>query len=483
MAEGRSGSLQLEDERGARPQRVVARRYRERDAAVRRFLAAGDVLGIIAALAASMLVASDQPIEFAWGLALLPAWIVIFKAYGLYDRDLKRISHRTVDDLPWIFHAVLIGSLLLLAYYQLLPMKGIELRLLLIFGAVAMITVPVLRAIARRLAVSVLSPEPVVLIGNAPEIATLADKLRTHSEYGVEPVGPISLSSSESGTPNLSLDEVGDIELDDVVARDGAERIVVAREDFEEEPLFDLVCRAREHGVKVSVLPQLFDALGPSVEVDDVEGTTVLGVNPPVLPRSSRFLKRTMDVVGSIAVLILSAPLMALIALAIKLDSKGPVLFRQERIGLWGRRFPLCKFRTMSPDAEEAREALLAESKDPGWLLLDHDPRVTRVGRFLRHWSLDELPQFWNVLKGEMSLVGPRPIIPSEDRQLDGWARSRIDLTPGLTGLWQVLGRTTLPFDEMIRLDYLYVTNWSLWTDIRLMLRTIPAVVLRRGVN
>ncbi len=484
-AERRNGSVPVDESRdnGGRPQRVVARHYRERDAAVRRFLAAADLLAVIAALASAMLLAAQQPIEFAWGLALLPIWVVIFKAYGLYDRDLKRISHRTVDDLPWIFHAVLIGSLLLLAYYQLLPVHGIQLRLVAIFGVVAMLTVPVMRAVARRLAISVLAPEPVVLIGNASEIATLAAKLRSHNEYGVEPVGPISLSASESGERSLTLEEVGDLELDDVVNGNGAERIVVAREDFEEESLFDLVCRAREHGVKVSVLPQLFDALGPSVEVDDVEGTTVLGVNPPVLPRSSRFLKRTMDIVGAISVLILSAPIMALIAVAIKLDSRGPILFRQERIGLWGRRFGLFKFRTMSPDAEKAREALLAESKDPGWLLLDDDPRVTRVGHFLRHWSLDELPQFWNVLRGQMSLVGPRPIIPSEDQQLDGWARSRIDLTPGLTGLWQVLGRTTLPFDEMIRLDYLYVTNWSLWTDVRLMLRTIPAVVLRRGVN
>jgi lipopolysaccharide/colanic/teichoic acid biosynthesis glycosyltransferase len=126
---------------------------------------------------------------------------------------------------------------------------------------------------------------------------------------------------------------------------------------------------------------------------------------------------------------------------------------------------------------------LLAESKDPGWLLLDHDPRVTRVGHILRQSSLDELPQLWNVLKGQMSLVGPRPIIASEDRQLDGWRRCRIDLTPGVTGLWQVLGRTSLPFEEMIRLDYIYVTNWSLWMDIRLMLRTLPVVLRGRGAN
>jgi exopolysaccharide biosynthesis polyprenyl glycosylphosphotransferase len=478
LARGRAGSLSLGrgDGNAARPLRVVARRYRERDAAVRRFLAAGDLLGVIAALAVAMLVASDEPVEFAWGLALLPVWIVVFKAYGLYDRDLKRISHRTLDDLPWIFHAVLIGSLLLLAYYRLLNANGVELRHIASFGVIALITISVARALARRVAVSALAPEPVVLMGDAPELASLASKLETCNQYGVQPIGPVSLTSSPEG-PTVNG------ELDEAVERDGAERIVVAREDFEEDALFDLVCRAREHGVKVSVLPQLFDALGPSVEVDDVEGMTVLGVNPPVLPRSSRFLKRTTDIVGALTVLVLAAPLFAVIALAVKLDSRGPVFFRQERIGLWGRRFQLAKFRTMVVDAEDRRDELLAESKDPGWLLLDHDPRITRVGRFLRHWSLDELPQLWNVLKGAMTLVGPRPLIDSEDRQLDGWRRSRIDLVPGLTGLWQVLGRTSLPFEEMIRLDYLYVTNWSLWSDVRLMLRTVPAVVLRRGAN
>jgi exopolysaccharide biosynthesis polyprenyl glycosylphosphotransferase len=466
----------------AAPQRVVARRYGERDAAVRKFLAAADVLGIVAALAIALVVLTPQLTQFLWGLTLLPLWIVVFKAYGLYDRDLKRMSHRTVDDLPWIFHAVLIGTLLLFAYYRLLNANGVELRHVASFGVIAIVAIASFRALARRFAVAVLSPEPVVLVGDAPELATLADKLQTHNQYGVEPVGPIAVPRSEraEGSNGNGSDGAG---LYEVVARDGAERIVVARQDFEEDALFELICRAREHGVKVSVLPQLFDALGPSVEIDDVEGTTVLGVNPPVLPRSSRFLKRAMDVVGALAILLVSAPLFAVIALAIKLDSRGPIFFRQERIGLWGRRFRVVKFRTMVIDAEERRDALLAESKDPGWLHLEHDPRVTRVGRLLRLWSLDELPQLWNVLKGEMSLVGPRPLIDSEDRQLEGWRRSRIDLVPGLTGLWQVLGRTSIPFEEMIRLDYLYVTNWSLWTDVRLMLRTVPAVVLRRGVN
>jgi len=153
------------------------------------------------------------------------------------------------------------------------------------------------------------------------------------------------------------------------------------------------------------------------------------------------------------------------------------------RIGKGGRRFHMLKLRTMAADAEARRAELLVHSKEPGWLHLEDDPRITRVGRLLRLASIDELPQFWNVLRGEMSLVGPRPLIAEEDRMVDGWARGRLDLTPGLTGLWQVLGRTSIPFEEMVKLDYLYVTNWSLWGDIRLMLRTLPVVFKRSGAN
>jgi len=159
------------------------------------------------------------------------------------------------------------------------------------------------------------------------------------------------------------------------------------------------------------------------------------------------------------------------------------VFFVQERVGRRGLRFRLFKFRTMGVDAEQQRAELLAQSTDPDWLKLEHDPRITRLGRSLRRLSLDELPQLWNVLRGEMSMVGPRPLIPAEDERVLGWARGRLDLTPGMTGYWQVLGRTRIPFEEMVKLDYLYVMNWSLWEDVRLMLRTLPTVVGGRGVN
>jgi exopolysaccharide biosynthesis polyprenyl glycosylphosphotransferase len=272
-------------------------------------------------------------------------------------------------------------------------------------------------------------------------------------------------------------------DLDGLLLRYRPDRVVLCDARASEAELLHLVHRCKELSLKVSLLPQMFSAMGPSVEVDDVEGVTVLGINPPVLPRTSRYLKRSLDLFVSVAFLITAAPLLALIALSIKLESRGPVFFKQRRIGRRGRPLRLVKFRTMVVDAEHQAAALMPASQHAGWLKLDHDPRITRVGRFLRRLSLDELPQFWNIIKGEMSLVGPRPLIESEDRQVDGWARSRLELTPGLTGLWQVLGRTNIPFDEMVKLDYLYVTNWSLWTDVRLILRTVPAVLTRRGAN
>jgi exopolysaccharide biosynthesis polyprenyl glycosylphosphotransferase len=235
--------------------------------------------------------------------------------------------------------------------------------------------------------------------------------------------------------------------------------------------------------VKVSVLPHRVKAMGPSMEVDDIEGVTVLGLNPLVLPRSSRVVKRAVDVVGAGLGLLLLSPLMALIAAAIKLDSRGPVLFKQPRVGAQGRTFSLLKFRTMAPDAQSRTAELMAKSADSHWLKLDHDPRVTRVGRLLRLASLDELPQLWNVLTGRMSLVGPRPLTPADHGQIESWGGIRLDLKPGITGLWQVLGRTNIPFEEMVTLDYVYVTNWSLWTDLKLLLKTLPAVAGARGAN
>jgi lipopolysaccharide/colanic/teichoic acid biosynthesis glycosyltransferase len=201
------------------------------------------------------------------------------------------------------------------------------------------------------------------------------------------------------------------------------------------------------------------------------------------LSRSSAFLKRALDLIGASAGLVVLAPLLAIVALAIKLDSRGPVLFRQVRMGAGSRPFRILKFRTMAVDAD-ARTADIAHLNkharnggDPRMFKIENDPRVTRAGRVLRRFSIDELPQLWNVVRSEMSLVGPRPLILEEDAHVTDWAERRLDLKPGITGMWQVLGRDGIPFEEMIKFDYLYVTSWSVGGDLRLLLRTIPIAV------
>jgi exopolysaccharide biosynthesis polyprenyl glycosylphosphotransferase len=261
------------------------------------------------------------------------------------------------------------------------------------------------------------------------------------------------------------------------------ERVIIDRTEFAADQVIGMIDACRRLSIKVSILPDAVESLGPSVEIDAVQGVTLLGVNPPMLGVTSRAIKRTFDLAIASAILLLFAIPMLLIAIAIKLDSRGPILFTQSRVGRGGRTFRLFKFRTMYRDAEARTEELMAQSRDPNWLDLERDPRITRVGGLLRRTSLDELPQLLNVLGGEMSLVGPRPLPEAEDRMVNGYARGRLDLTPGISGLWQVLGRTVIPFDEMIKLDYMYVTNWSLWLDLRLMLQTLPAVLRRRGAN
>jgi exopolysaccharide biosynthesis polyprenyl glycosylphosphotransferase len=239
--------------------------------------------------------------------------------------------------------------------------------------------------------------------------------------------------------------------------------------------------------VQVDIVPRLFEVVGTNVGIHTVEGIPLIGLPPLRLSRSSRLLKRVMDVTVSGTSLVLLAPLFALIALRIKVDSPGPVFFRQIRMGSRNRIFRIYKFRTMSADADARKHEVAhlnmhaQDGGDPRMFKVPDDPRITRFGAFLRRTSLDELPQLINVFKGQMSLVGPRPLILDEDRYVAEWARKRLDLKPGMTGLWQVLGRSEIPFEEMTKLDYLYVTNWSLWGDLNLLAQTMPALFRARN--
>jgi exopolysaccharide biosynthesis polyprenyl glycosylphosphotransferase len=461
---------------------VIAQRYRHRDHWRRRALALGDACAMAGAmvLATSLAGGGVGTGHVWWALLTLPAWTVLFAAYGLYSRELKRVSHSTVDDVPWLFHALIVGTLLSWLYYEVFDLP-VPTRELLLFASLGFGLVMLARMVMRRLVRLALARERVLLIGEGEVTKALVRKIRSHAEYGLDPVGILSGEHEPEETPVPVLGDVSDLAA--TARTHEIDRVLVSNSDVSTADQVALLRQCRELGVKVSLLPQVFDAMGPSVEVDDVEGVTVLGLNPPVMSRPSRLAKRGMDLCGVALLAIPVAPLMLLSAAAIKLTSRGDVFFRQKRIGHGGRPFEVIKFRTMYADAEERLEELRRHSRDPKWLLIENDPRITPVGRILRNASLDELPQLWNVLRGEMSLVGPRPLVESEDRLVDGWGRSRLALTPGITGFWQVLGRTNIPFDEMVKLDYLYIANWSVWSDIRLILRTLPAVLSQRGAN
>jgi exopolysaccharide biosynthesis polyprenyl glycosylphosphotransferase len=220
------------------------------------------------------------------------------------------------------------------------------------------------------------------------------------------------------------------------------------------------------------------------MSVTELDGIPVLAVTRTPTDALALAGKRVIDVVVSAAVLLLTVPLLAATALAIRLESPGPVLFRQRRVGLNGRAFQMLKFRSMLVDAEQRLEGLRARNEMSGPVFkLTHDPRVTPVGRFLRKASIDELPQLWNVLRGEMSLVGPRPPLPSEVSQYQRWQRRRLSVKPGITCTWQVSGRNGIDFEQWMQLDLAYIDNWSLWGDVRICLKTIPAVLSARGAK
>jgi exopolysaccharide biosynthesis polyprenyl glycosylphosphotransferase len=458
-----------------------------RTTAVQRVLVAADAVAVSVALAWALGIGGQSHgslAQLAWTLPYLPVFLLLFKLYGLYDGDRRRLGHSTLDDVPGVFHAAVMATLGLWGYLKLAPVdRLVFVQVVLTLGLTIVLSLAT-RAAVRSVLPRLVAPERVLLLGAGPSAHLLVRKLRADRRRGMQLVGSLcdegaGYPPAEPGVARLGAPD----DLAQVCQVHAVERVMIASPAIESERLTELIREANRENVSVTLLPSALDVLGPSTEVDELEGVTVLAVNPARFTRSSALLKRGLDVTLSSLALVVLLPLLPVVAAAIKLDSPGPVFFKQRRLGRGGRVFVLIKLRTMVADAEARGAALQADSGHAAWLLLDRDPRVTRLGRFLRVTSIDELPQLWNVLRGEMSLVGPRPMPVATGQHIHGWGRRRQDLTPGLTGMWQVLGRTTIPFEEMIKLDYLYVTNWSVWRDVRLLLRTVSVVLMRRGAN
>jgi exopolysaccharide biosynthesis polyprenyl glycosylphosphotransferase len=456
-----------------------------RDYRMRRWLIAADATAMLVAIASWLLIDVHKPFLHAlWALPTIPVWLVLFLMYGLYSTGLRRVAHTTVDDIPALAHAFLLGGVASWLYFRVSPSGKLAFIDLLVFIGVGFLAALTLRTILRGLALALLGPERILFVGSGPMTPMLVRQISCRPSHGLEPVGVLTREENRRWPlPLSSLGSLADTDPATVIETERVDRVIVSAEGIDDDRLMELISTCGKLGVKVSALPSLAAMIGPAATIDQLEGITMIGINTPTLPRSSRVFKRAMDVSGALVLLIVTSPLWAAIAVAIKLDSRGPVFFRQERVGRGGNRFRLAKFRSMGVDAEAQREALLAKSRQSGWLDLEEDPRITGVGHWLRRTSLDELPQLLSVVRGDMSLVGPRPLIPQEDENVTGWARGRLDLTPGVTGMWQVLGRVNIPFDQMVMIDYLYVANWSLWTDVKLLLRTLPVVLTRRGAN
>lgn len=464
----------LRRETAASERRTVIRR---RDAMFRRALALADMVSVTAALAAVTLAGGDGLGAATIGTPL--AFLLLVKAMGLYDRDEHLLHKSTLDEMPALFGISTLAILLVWLSNGLLVEGELDRMQVLAAWLGLFLLLVCLRSLARATAQRLVPVERCLLIGDAGAAAYLRQKLALSPAVKAELVGHVEPSLTADGSMVRHGPEVGSV----IDAR-RVDRVILDGGNDSRDDLLYTIRELKKYGVKVSVLPEASRVAGSSVELDQLHGITLLGMRRFEFTRSSRLVKRGFDVAGSALGLIVLAPLMAVIAVAIRVDSPGRILFRQARVGRNGDEFEMLKFRSMVSEAEQLKDELhhLNEGAE-GLFKIPGDPRVTRVGRFLRASQLDELPQLINVLRGEMSLVGPRPLIPEEDRKIEGWYRRRLDVPPGITGHWQVLGSSrNIPLAEMVKLDYLYVANWSLWGDIRLLLRTIPFLIHRRGV-
>jgi exopolysaccharide biosynthesis polyprenyl glycosylphosphotransferase len=424
----------------------------------------------------------------------LPCWVLVAKLHGLYHRDEERTDHCTTDDIVGVFHLVTIGVWLLLVASRLAGTKGPSIFNLTAFWLLAVCLVPLVRTLARRACRSSTAYEQNTVIVGAGDIGQLiCRKLMMHPEYGANVVGFVD-SHPKARRPDLPdrLSVLGGPDrLPEVIKRLGVERVVIA---FSREPvteLLSLLRRLKPLGVQIDLVPWLFELVGPRVSVHTVEGLPLLGLAPARTSRASRAVKRAIDIAASGLALILLAPLMAYIALRIRFDSAGPVLFRQTRLGTGMKEFTVFKFRTMKADTDSAahreyvrRSATTGMTVTPtnGLFKLDRSDAITRVGRWLRKTSLDELPQLMNVIRGDMSLVGPRPCIPYEIENFEPHHFERFAMPQGITGLWQVTARANSTYVEALDLDVAYVRDWSLGLDLGLLLRT-PLQLLRQRAS
>jgi len=444
----------------------------------------GLVLGVYAALVLRVLIYGEDVlwgaiwrVESDWLPFLALVMVLVFWRAGLYaERERRAGAGRIVGSLILVGVVALafgIGTNRQFGTYGLAPTAVVLCSAFigLLRASYDVVTADLFRiAGVRRRA---------VLVGDRGSVEHLKRVLgqgRGGIAYDfVGAVGP-----SGDGMPLPYLGTAAELPL--VFAERRPDELIVAESELDDQGLLELVDLAHRRGVRVRAAPSTAELLAQRVEYVPGQGVPLFELRPPAFVGTDWALKRGFDLLVSALVFFLGLPVWLAIAAAIKLDSRGPVFFRDRRIGLDEREFEMIKFRTMHADAPARQARLEAANEAEGALFkLRDDPRVTRVGRFLRRFSLDEVPQVLNVLRREMSLVGPRPLPVRDYELLEPWHRKRYLVLPGMTGLWQIAGRSDLSFDDLVRLDFYYLENWSIWLDISILLRTVPAVIAARG--
>jgi exopolysaccharide biosynthesis polyprenyl glycosylphosphotransferase len=436
--------------------------------------AAGLALGLYAALVIRSLVFGDTifwrllweagPAD--WLRFLVPIMWLVFWQAGLYaNRERRSGFGRVVSSLALVAAITLAfgwGTGYGFTTSGLIPTACLTAAL--VIGGLRAAYESITHEIQRLLRVR----RRVLLVGEGSRLGELRRLLSASRGLGYEFVGSYVPGSGAS--------------LEACLAQARPDEIVLSEGEVEEATLLDLVETAHRVGIRVQIAPRTTELLLQRGEYIPGQGAPLFQLRPPVFAGTDWAVKRVFDLGVSGLILLVGAPLWLLISLAIKLDSRGPVLYRDRRVGVGEHEFGMLKFRTMVRGAAE-QQFVLEERNEAGGALfkIRDDPRVTRVGRLLRRLSLDEVPQVLNVLRGEMSLVGPRPLPLRDFRQLEPWHRKRYHVLPGITGLWQISGRSNLNFDDLVRLDFYYIENWSIWLDISILVKTIPAVLGRRG--
>ena len=451
-----------------------------RDSAFRFALAVGDASALIIALAWTAWVSRTADITWYSAVAIPILWLAA-KVTGLYDRDELLLRKTTLDEVPTVFQLATFCTLLCWLGHNMVFRGHFTARDAFVLWLVLTVLLAAARTLARALALQMSGAERCLFIGDERSAAAVRDKLAQGGGVRATIIGCVQVEEAASWSSNaFSVQRLAEIHS---LARNmNLHRAIIAPANDDTTEMHDLIHTFDAIGVRVTVVPRVLEVAGTAVEFDDLHGLTVMGVRRFRISDSAARLKRVFDLLVASLILLAVAPLLIALAVAIVLDTRGPVFFRQTRVGRNGVPFEMLKFRSMVPDAEHMKMELVGRNEArEGFFKIKDDPRITRFGRLLRRTSLDELPQLFNVMRGEMSLVGPRPLIPREDERVTGWRRRRLELTPGMTGHWQLLGSTRVPLSEMAAMDYLYAANWSLWTDIKVLLRTVPHVLARRG--